>query len=103
MTGAGALTAVAIGVPWAAGILTAATRRHARAIGFAATLVSLAASALLLRGAPARESLNEALMVLFSSLTLGATLVIPRRDCTPGTMGGILFVLYTAHMILATR
>jgi len=26
------LTAVAIGVPWAAGILTAATRRHARAI-----------------------------------------------------------------------
>ena len=95
------LTAVAIGVPWAAGILTAATRRHARAIGFAAALVSLAASALLLRGAPARESLNEALMVLFASLTLGATLVIPRRDCTPGTMGGILYVLGSTLLALS--
>jgi NADH:ubiquinone oxidoreductase subunit 2 (subunit N) len=97
------LTAVAIGVPWAAGILTAATRRHARAIGFAAALVSLAASALLLRGAPARESLNEALMVLFASLTLGATLVIPRRDCTPGTMGGILYVLGSTLLAYSTE
>jgi NADH-quinone oxidoreductase subunit M len=32
-------------------------------------------------------------MVLFSCLSLGATLVLPRRDCTSGTMGGILFLL----------
>ncbi len=94
MTGSAAhLTALAIGVPWFAGVLTAAFRRHARSIGFAAALVSVAASALLLRVAPARESLDEALMVLFSCLTLGATLVLPRRDCNAGTMGGILLLL----------
>ena len=32
-------------------------------------------------------------MVLFSSLTLGATLVLPRRDCNAPTIGGILFLL----------
>lgn len=32
-------------------------------------------------------------MLLFSCLTLGATLVLPRRDCSPGSMAGILFIL----------
>ena len=32
-------------------------------------------------------------MLLFSCLTLGATLVLPHRDCSPGTMAGILFML----------
>ena len=32
-------------------------------------------------------------MVLFSCLTLGATLVIPQRDCTPATMSGMAFML----------
>ena len=87
------LTAIAIGVPWLAAILAAVTRRDSRVIGFAAALVSVAASTLLLRAAPARQSLEVALMVLFSCLTLGATLVIPRRDCTSGTIAGILFIL----------
>jgi NADH-quinone oxidoreductase subunit M len=96
------LTAVAIGTPWVAGILAAATRRQLRAIGFAAALVSVAASALLLRATPARESLNEALMVLFSCLTLGATLVLPRRDCTRGTISGILFLLGATLLAYST-
>lgn len=96
------LTAIAIGVPWLAGILAAVTRRHTRAIGFAAALASVAASALLLRAAPARESLDEALMVLFSCLTLGATLVLPRRDCNSGTIGGILFLLGSTLLAYST-
>jgi NADH-quinone oxidoreductase subunit M len=83
----------AIAVPWFAAILAAVSERHARAIGFVAALVSVWASALLLRAVPARESLNQSLMVLFSCLTLGATLVMPRRDCGSRTMAGILFVL----------
>jgi NADH-quinone oxidoreductase subunit M len=87
------LTAVAIGVPWLAALLAQLARRNPRPIAFAAALISAAASLLLLRAAPAGQSLDEALMVLFSCLTLGATLVLPRRDCTAGTIGGILFLL----------
>jgi NADH-quinone oxidoreductase subunit M len=87
------LTAVAIAVPWLAAILVAAIRRQVRGIAFVACLVSVVASVLLLSAAPARESLDEALMVLFSCLSAGAILVLPRRDCTRGTMGGILFLL----------
>ena len=101
--GAVILTAVAIGVPWVAAILAAATRRHSRVIGFAAASVSVAASVLLLRAAPARESLDEALMVLFSCLTLGATLVLPRRDCNPGTISGILFLLGSTLLAYSTN
>jgi NADH-quinone oxidoreductase subunit M len=32
-------------------------------------------------------------MLLYSCLTLGSTLVLPSRDCSPGTIGGILFML----------
>ena len=87
------LSGVAISVPWFAAILVAMCRRHTRVIGFLAALVSVVASTLLLREAPAGESLYEALMLLFSCLTLGATLVLPRRDCSAGTIGGILVVL----------
>jgi|SRR5579871_1987947 len=87
------LTAVAIAVPWAAGILVAVVRRHWRTIGFVGALVSVVASMILLTAAPGIRSLNEVLMVLFSCLTLGAMLVLPRRDCTPSTIGGILFLL----------
>src|SRR5436853_237302 len=100
--GAVILTAVAIGVPWLAGILAVVTRRHSRSIGFAAALLSMAASALLLRAAPARESLDETLMVLFSCLTLGATLVLPRRDCNSATIGGILFLLGSTLLAYST-
>ena len=87
------LRIVAILAPWFAAALVAINRRHIRMIGFGASLVSVVASARLLRAAPTGESLYEALMLLFSCLTLGATLVLPRRDCTPATISGILFML----------
>jgi NADH-quinone oxidoreductase subunit M len=96
------LTAVAIGVPWAGAIVAAVTRRQPRVIGFAAALISVAASALLMRTVPAGESLKEALMVLFSCLTLGATLMLPRRDCSSGTIGGILFLLGSTLLAYST-
>lgn len=83
----------AIGAPWLGAILLAAWRRHARIIGFTASLVSVAASVLLLLAAPAGESLRQALMVLFSCLTLASTLIVPKRDCDIPTMGGVLFIL----------
>ena len=74
-------------------LMVALTGGTSRVIGFVAALMSAVASALPLGAAPAGESLYQALMLLFSCLTLGATLVLPRRDCTPGTIGGILFML----------
>jgi hypothetical protein len=85
--------AVATGAPWFAAIVLTIWRRHARIVGFTASIVSAAASALLLHAAPAGESLYEALMLLFSCLTVGATLVLPKRDCDSQTIGGILFLL----------
>jgi NADH-quinone oxidoreductase subunit M len=102
MTTALWLAPVAIAIPWLAALLTAVTRRHARVIGFIAALLSVAASAQLLASAPAKESLNEALMLLFSCLTVGATVVIPRRDCTPGTIAGILFLLGSTLLAYST-
>jgi NADH-quinone oxidoreductase subunit M len=96
------LTAVAIGTPWAAAILAAVTRRQLRVIAFAAALVSVVAASLLLRGAPANESLEEALMLLYSCLTLGVTLALPRRDCTSGTVSGILFLLGSTLLAYST-
>jgi NADH-quinone oxidoreductase subunit M len=96
------LTVVAIGIPWLAGALVAMIRRHARPIGFAAALVSVVASALLMQASVDKESLEEALMLLFSCLTLGATLLLPRRDCTPGTIGGILFLLGSTLLAYST-
>jgi len=87
------VTAAAIALPWLGALAAAVWRRHARAIGFVASLAAVAASALLLRAAPEREWLNQSLMLLFSCLTAGATLVLPRRDATAGTIGGILFLL----------
>jgi NADH-quinone oxidoreductase subunit M len=84
------LTAIAIAAPWFAALLVAAFRRQSRAVGFCAALVSVAASALLARATP---SLYGGLMLLFSCLTLGATLILARRDCTPAAIAGILFLL----------
>ena len=86
------LVAAAIGTPWMAAVAAVAVRRYTRAIGFAAALAAVAASGLLLEAAPASASLSPALMLLFSCLALGATLVLPRRDCRPGVMSGILFL-----------
>ena len=97
-----ALTAVAIGVPWFGAILAVAIRRWPRVIGFVSALVAVVASALLLRGAPVRQSLEEALMLLFSCLSLGAMLVLPRRDCTPGTISGMLFLIGSTLLTYST-
>lgn len=83
---------VAIAVPWLAALLVATYRRGTRVVGFLAALVAVAACALLDIG-PTGESLYHALMLLFSCLTLGATLLLPRRDCGPATVSGILFIL----------
>jgi len=104
--GAPFLTGVAISVPWLGAMLVPMYRRHTRAIGFWAALVSVVASALLLHEVPTGESLYQALMLLYSCLTLGATLVLPQRDCSAGTIGGILFLLgstllaYSAQSLL---
>ncbi len=87
------LTVIAISMPWSAGIFSAVIQRKVRAVGFSASLISLIASALMLDGALPAESLSAALMVLFSSLTLGAIVVLPRRDCNLRIVGGILFLL----------
>ena len=97
------LTVVAISVPWFAAIMAAITQCQARALGFSASFISLVASTLLLNTTSAAESLNAALMVLFSSVTLGAILVLPRRDCNSSTIGGILFLLGSTLLGYATE
>jgi NADH-quinone oxidoreductase subunit M len=87
------LTAVSVAVPWATAVLVTVYRRHIRIVGCVAALVSIVASAMLLGQAPKDETLYQALMLLFSCLTFGATLVLPHRDCTISTISGILFLL----------
>jgi len=97
------LTDVSVGIPWlAAGLLTV-FRRHPRSVGCVAALLSVIASALLLWEAPKGSSLYEALMLLFSCLALGAMLLLPRRDCTWGTVNGILFLLGCTLLAYATE
>jgi len=88
-----AVSGIAIGAPWLGAILLMVWRRHTRNVGFTTSLLSVAASTLLLLRAPAGESLREALMVLFSCLTLASTLILPKRDCDAPTMGGVLLIL----------
>ena len=96
------LTGISIGVPWFAAALVAGYRRQARIVGCVAALVSITVSALLLADAPKSESLYQALMLLFSGLTFGATLLLPQRDCTTGTIGGILFLLGSTLLAYST-
>lgn len=84
------LTEIAIAVPWIAALLVTVLRRHTRMVGVIAALVSVASSLLLTRVAP---SLDSSLMLLFSCLATGATLIIPLRDCSPAAIAGILFIL----------
>jgi NADH:ubiquinone oxidoreductase subunit 2 (subunit N) len=97
------LIGAAILTPWLAAILIAIYRRNERLIGFCATLMSVIASALLLRAAPTGQSLYQALMLLFSCLSAAATLVLARRDCTPATMSGILFGLGSTLLGYSTQ
>ena len=84
---------VAIAVPWLAALVVAVYRRHVRIIGFLGALLSVIACAVPIGAARPDQSLEQALMLLFSCLTLGATLMLPRRDCSPGSMAGILCIL----------
>src|SRR5690242_3517192 len=102
MEASGWMTLFTIAVPWLAAIVVALARRHERAIAFAAALVSLSASLYLLHAA-SDGSLGEALMVLFSCLFLTATCVLPKRDCTPGTIAGILFVFGSTLLAYSSR
>jgi len=92
----------AIAVPWLAAIVALAIPRQPRAIGFAGASVAVLASALLLHGAPPGESLSEALMLLFSCLTVMAMLMLPGRDCGPRTIAGMLFLLGATQLAYAT-
>jgi NADH-quinone oxidoreductase subunit M len=92
----------AIAVPWAGAILAAATQRSERAIGFSAALVSVLTSALLLHAAAARDSLGDALMVLFSCLAVVAMAVLPKRDCNAGAVAGMLFILGSTLLAYST-
>jgi NADH-quinone oxidoreductase subunit M len=96
------LRAIAIGAPGLAAILTAAFRRQVRAFGVAAAAVSVLASAFLLRWAAPGAPLGESLMLLYSCLAVVAMLVLPRRDCTPGTIAGMLFVLGSTLLAYST-
>jgi NADH-quinone oxidoreductase subunit M len=92
----------ALCTPWFAALLALIARRKERAIGFLAALISVVASALALQAAARSESLGETLMVLFSCLTVVAMLVIPRRDCNPSTIAGMLFVLGSTLLAYST-
>jgi NADH-quinone oxidoreductase subunit M len=84
---------VAIVVPWLAALTVVLYRRHVRIIGFVAALICAVACSLPLGDASSGQSLYHALMLLFSCLTLAATLILPSRDCSAGGIGGILFIL----------
>jgi NADH-quinone oxidoreductase subunit M len=96
------LTGTSIAVPWLGGALLTVFRRHARSIGGIAALASVLATATLLWEAPRGTSLYEALMLLFSCLTLGAIFVLPRRDATNATIGGVLFLLGSTLLAYST-
>jgi NADH-quinone oxidoreductase subunit M len=93
IAGAPSALEVAIAVPWLAALLAVIYRRHVRILGFGAALISSIACALPLGLAPPGQSLFQAWMLLFSCLTLGATVILPRRDCTPGTIAGMMLIL----------
>jgi NADH-quinone oxidoreductase subunit M len=84
---------VAIGIPWVAALIVAVYRRHVRTIGFLGALLSVFACAVPISAARPGQSLEQALMLLFSCLTLGATLMLPHRDCSPRSVAGILCIL----------
>ncbi|MGH9573502.1 MAG: proton-conducting transporter membrane subunit, partial [Candidatus Acidiferrales bacterium] len=96
------LTSVSVGGPWFAAVLLTGYRRHARIVGCIAAFASIVGSAVLLADAPLGESLYQALMLLFSCLSFGATMLLPRRDCTTGTIGGILFLLGSTLLAYST-
>ncbi len=96
------LTSVSIAAPWLAALVVGSFRRQVRLFGCMAALLSIMASIALVWRAPNGESLYETLMLLFSSLTLGAILLLPRRDSQAGTIAGILVLLGSTLLAYST-
>lgn len=96
------LQAAVIGAPWLGAILAGAVQRQVRMIGFAAASISVLVSACLLSLTPPEDELGGALMVLFSCLSVLAVIVLPRRDCVPRTIAGVLFILGSTLLAYAT-
>jgi NADH-quinone oxidoreductase subunit M len=96
------LTSTSVAAPWLAAVFVTTFRRQVRIFGCIAALLSVMASTALVRLAPNGESLYETLMLLFSSLTFGAILLLPRRDSETGTIAGILIVLGATLLAYST-
>jgi NADH-quinone oxidoreductase subunit M len=96
------LTSTSVGIPWLAVVVVLGFRRQARAVGCVAALFSIMASTVLLWKTPKSESLYETLMLLFSCLTFGAILLLPRRDSDRGTIAGILVLLGSTLLAYST-
>ena len=96
------LTSISIAAPWLAAAVVKTLRRQVRVFGCVATLLSIIASTALVWRAPNGESLYETLMLLFSSLTFGAILLLPRRDSEAGTVAGILVLLGSTLLAYST-
>ena len=96
------LTVAAISAPWLGVAVITAFRRQVRVLGCIATLLSILASTALVWRAPNGESLYPTLMLLFSSLTLGAILLLPRRDAETGTIAGILVLMGSTLLAYST-
>lgn len=96
------LTGTAISAPWLGVAVITAFRRQVRVLGCIAALLSILASTALVWRAPNGESLYPTLMLLFSSLTLGAILLLPRRDAEMGTIAGILVLMGSTLLAYST-
>lgn len=84
------LTGASVVAPWLAVVALGISRRRPRVIGCVGALLSAIASAVLVWKAPQGEALYETLMLLFSGLTFGAIVLLPRRDTEAGTIAGLL-------------
>lgn len=93
---------LAIAFPLFAAILVAVLRRQERAIGTIAALASAFTSAVLLHATAPADSLGPALMVLFSCIAVVALLILPKRDCNPRTVAGMLFIAASTLLGYAT-
>jgi NADH-quinone oxidoreductase subunit M len=96
------LTSASVAAPWLGAVVVSSFRRQARVVGCIAALFSVAASAALVWKASTDESLYETLMLLFSSLTFGAILLLPRRDSDRSTIAGILILLGSTLLAYST-
>jgi NADH:ubiquinone oxidoreductase subunit 2 (subunit N) len=96
------LTDGAVAAPWLGAVVAITFRRHVRVVGCIAALLSIIGSTALVWRAPIGESLHETLMLLFSSLTFGAILLLPRRDSEASTIAGILILLGSTLLAYST-